>query len=336
MCDVCSNAAGYGRSLKADSTEEELTRTDSMEASWFASNRLKYASGWLNAIPSLPCFQVSSQVFQVMLCLRVLAPIAIASNVDQCPCGYRFKPLLANGTHWLSSCYKHSYVSYRHNLILPIMRRMFKELGYSTLDGETANWLPRRRSLRPFGILSSSFRDDSQDSPDAAAPDAPSVGGTEWIGYDIGIADPTRVGRLPPGVPYYQRGTAAARIQRKKITRFRSDVRLYGPLTKPAKFVPFILEVTGGFGPIAAAEFSGWAKDAAAHLRASGEGNYRAEGEPHTWNALIFANLYSQMITFSIMKANALSIVNAVEAAARADQGLQGGDADGGDLGADI
>ena len=42
------------------------------------------------------------------------------------------------------------------------------------------------------------------------------------------------------------------------------------------------------------------------------------------------------MITFSIMKANALSIVNAVEAAARADQGLQGGDADGGDLGADI
>ena len=52
--------------------------------------------------------------------------------------------------------------------------------------------------------------------------------------------------------------------------------------------------------------------------------------------SLIFANLYSQMITFGIMKANALSIVNAVEAAARADQGLQGGDADGGDLGADI
>ena len=70
--------------------------------------------------------------------------------------------------------------------------------------------------------------------------------------------------------------------------------------------------------------FSGWTKKAEELARAADRGNYRAAGKPHTWNALSFASLYSQMISFAIVKLTAMSIVKAVDRAITAAQAAAG------------
>ena len=110
-------------------------------------------------------------------------------------------------------------------------------------------------------------------------------------------------------------------MQSRKYWRFKSDVHFFGPLTKQVKFVPLVFEASGGLGPTAAEEFAAWSKEAAELVRKQGGRNYRALGEPHTWNALKFANLYSQMLSFSIVRVTALSLVKASEALARGHGG---------------
>ena len=77
-------------------------------------------------------------------------------------------------------------------------------------------------------------------------------------------------------------------------------MRYFGPGTKTVGYVPLVFECTGGFGPTAVEEFAGWAKEAAEKVRKAGGRNYRATGLPHTWNAMKFASMYSQMISFVI------------------------------------
>ena len=195
---------------------------------------------------------------------------------------------------------------------------MFAELDRRVTEGETANWLPGRRSLRPFDILSSNPPPPGRHDPNTLFQPGASA---QYIGYDIGVTDPTRVGRLPPGTPYFQRDQCARRMQRKKNQYFRYCVNTFGPLTSEVKFIPLVFEVSGAFGPAAAEEFSVWCKEAAESVKKSGGLNYRARGEPHTWNALKFANMYSQMISFTIVKSNALSILRAVNKTARVQEG---------------
>ena len=185
------------------------------------------------------------------------------------------------------------------------------------MDGETANWLPGRRSLRPFDILSSNPPPDGSDPNTLFQPDI----NAQYVGYDVGISDPTRVGRLPPGTPYYQKDQCARRMQRKKLQYYRYCVNTFGPLTSTVKFVPLAFEITGSFGPSAAEEFSVLCKEAAEAVKQTGGMNYRSKGEPHTWNALKFANLYSQMLSFTIVKCNALSILRAINKSARIQEG---------------
>ena len=58
-------------------------------------------------------------------------------------------------------------------------------------------------------------------------------------------------------------------------------------------------------------------------LRKAGGQNYRAAGLPHTWNAMKFASMYSQMISFVIVRVSALSILRAVENLARQGGGAE-------------
>jgi len=110
-------------------------------------------------------------------------------------------------------------------------------------------------------------------------------------------------------------------MQGRKLGQYRYNLNTFGPLTTEVKFVPLVFEVSGAFGPAAADEFSELCKEAASLVKQAGGLNYRGRGEPHTWNALKFANLYSQMISFAIVKCTALSIVRAVNKAARISQG---------------
>ena len=135
--------------------------------------------------------------------------------------------------------------------------------------------------------------------------------------YDVGIADPTRVGRLPRGTPYFQQGDAAQRMQNKKYHKYNGDLSQFGPLTRRVKFIPLIFETTGSMGPLAAEQFRIWCKEASENVRSTGGRNYRALDRDHTWNAMKFANLYAQLLSFSIVRDTALSVMKAIVKAAK-------------------
>ena len=144
------------------------------------------------------------------------------------------------------------------------------------------------------------------------------TGLSELIGYDVGVADPTRLGRLAAGVPYFQSGDASRRMQSRKDRKYRGNLSRFGPLTHQVKYVPIIFEITGSMGPNMRDQFSKWCKEASGLVRKSGGRNYRAQNMPHTWNALKFSNLYSQMFSFSIVRDTAMTVIRAVEMAAAA------------------
>lgn len=290
---------------QANELEERMTKTDPLLASWFASGRQHGGSGCLAAIPSLPCFRVSSQVFQTMLCIKVLAPVPGTDMLQRCICGYSYKPLLENGVHFFSSCNLCSQVSIRHNHLLPIIQRALREIDRSVTEGESANWLSGNRSLRPYDKVT-------------VEPSNDSTGLSQLIGYDVGVADPTRLGRLSRGTPYYQSGDASRRMQHRKNSNYQANLQRFGPLTKSVKFVPLIFEVTGSMGPNARDHFEKWCKEAAELVAKQGGRNYRALAQPHTWNAMKFSNLYSQMLSFSIVRDTAMTVIKAVEKAAAA------------------
>ena len=97
------------------------------------------------------------------------------------------------------------------------------------------------------------------------------------------------------------RGEPSELMQRRKTEQFEANLNKHGPLTREVQFVPFILECTGAFGKEAARTFKKWAEMAEERAKATGRGNYRSAGLPHTWNALKFANLYSQMLSFVVV-----------------------------------
>ena len=156
--------------------------------------------------------------------------------------------------------------------------------------------------------------------PDASggnADDAPTVAPASLVGYDVGVADPTRLGRLPAGTPYYQQGDAAVRMQSRKLFRYNNLKQYYGPPTRQVSFIPLVFELTGALGPQAKKVFSGWRKDAAEMVKKAGQGNYRATGRAHTWNAMKFSSLYMQMLSVSIVRDTACAVLRAVGKAVR-------------------
>jgi hypothetical protein len=103
----------------------------------------------------------------------------------------------------------------------------------------------------------------------------------------------------------------------RKLNEYSAKINRFGPLTRQVQFMPLIFEVTGARGWKADEQFRQWCKEAAELVRKRGGLNYRGRGRDHTWNALKFANLYSQMLSFSIVRDTALSVMKAVERAAR-------------------
>ena len=106
-------------------------------------------------------------------------------------------------------------------------------------------------------------------------------------------------------------------MQVNKTSDHQSDLRHFGPLTKQVTFVPMIFEATGARGPKADQIFQKWCAESEALRRKRGGQNYRSLGMDHTWNAMKYANLYSQLFSFAIVRDLALSVVRAVERAAR-------------------
>ena len=156
-----------------------------------------------------------------------------------------------------------------------------------------------RRDLRPFDVL-------MRPSGDLSSP---------WKGYDVTVADPTRVGLVPSGSRYFKSGKAASRLVSKKTSRFKQLVQQHG-LAKPAEFEAIGFEVTGGLGWHA----SRWFKQVCSTAEELGTGVPPGQS---AWSASNFASYYAQQLSFSIVRLTALGVLNGIRRSMAESLGLR-------------
>ena len=184
------------------------------------------------------------------------------------------------------------------------LRKLFKELYWQVQDGETAGWWPGRMHIRPFDVL--------------ALPKNLS----QWLGLDVGVSDPTRIGALPASVSYNRKGASARRMAARKSGDYRQVVRDHGQPSLTVRFEPFIMEVYGGFSFGAIELWKEWIK----YASAEGIGiNYRSDQQQlvhgsheSTWSALSFSPYHAQNLSWQVVYSTAIGAFNGVQAAAAA------------------
>ena len=201
---------------------------------------------------------------------------------------------------------------------------MLAELQCEVEQGERARWWRARPHIRPYDVL---YKDRLLSST--------------WVGIDVGIADPTRVRELRQrtGQAFYKSGQAANRFTAHKKHKYNVLLHKEGSPRHATKYMPFVIEASGGFGPGAKQLYMEWVS------RATDQGigsNYRKESElaydkalddfdpaavhEFTWSALDFSSFWLQRISFVVSKCIAVSVLDGVRRAAVAavrNDGLQ-------------
>jgi len=279
-------------------TAQDLLKkaTDRRSKSWMLSCSLPASGHWLHAIPTVSYFKASSDVFRTMLCLRLEVPPPVTRSVKRCKCGMT-GPSLEYGFHWIGQCRKCSYSTVRHNAAAGVVRDMSRAAGYRVEDGETARWWIGAPKIRSYDIVMKSK--DSEDS--------------EWIGVDVGVADPTRHGRLPTGEDHFTRGKAAAMMVHRKKCAYGRLLHTYA-LRKTVDHKAAGLEVAGGMGTKAAElinTISAEAKDNKVRLKLA----------DWSWSAQSFSAHWLVRLSFTINKLTALGVHHGVRQAMAASAG---------------
>ena len=141
--------------ILADDLEKDMAAVNRQAASWFASHRLRGGMAWLNlnVIPKLPQYQVSSELFRIMLGTATLVPVGGGMKVTKCVCGYRTASQLCTGMHWFSSCSAITLSTTMHNKVAECWRSMLREAQQDASDAESASWFRRRPDLWPFDVV---------------------------------------------------------------------------------------------------------------------------------------------------------------------------------------
>ena len=93
-------------------------------ASWFASHRLQGSMAWLNVIPKLPQYQVSLELFRIMLGTATLMLVVGDMKVTKCVYGYHMASQLCTGMHWCSSCLTITLLTTMHNEVAECWQSM--------------------------------------------------------------------------------------------------------------------------------------------------------------------------------------------------------------------
>ena len=283
--------------ILANALEKDIAAVSRQAASWFASHRLRGGMAWLNVIPKLPQYQVSSELFRIMLGTATLVPVVGDMKVTKCVCGYRTASQLCTGIHWFSSCSAITLSTTMHNEVAECWRSMLREAEQDVSDAESANWFRQRPDLRPFDVV------------------AGLRGKSMLQGWDIGITDPTRVGRLPAGTDYFKKGAAAARMASRKAGEYAVLVSMYGEPRPSIQHGVIVHEVSGGLGKKASNQLAE-VLDIAKELKIGI--NYREEGAEHTWTANDFATKWVQRMSFTIVKFRAMTVLAGLRKAAMA------------------
>ena len=283
--------------LDADELETEyLDHGLHVEASVFASCRLRYSGAWIRAPSSVQRFRAQSHIFRIMLCMRLGVEMPGSELIQQCACGFSHAPSLQSGIHWVSQCPQSKQRCSRHGAVRRQLRVMMKGLTWRVVQGETACWWPGQPHLRPYDIL--------------ACPKEQSV----WQGYDVGVADPTRIGNLPAHITYFSKGHASARMHSRKLSHYQMQVNTYGQPRAPVQFQPLIFEAMGGFGRSTMQKWKEWAKYA--HENAIG-GAYRHEEDGFRGAAAVpYTTWHAMCISWLLASHTAISAYNGLHRSA--------------------
>ena len=172
---------------------------------------------------------------------------------------------------------------------------MLREAQQDVSDAESANWFRARLDLRPFDVVTG-------------------LRGRSLLqGWDIGITDPTRVGRLPAGTNPFKKGAAAAWMASMKTGEYAILVLKYGEPRPRIQHGVVVHEVSGGMGKKASGQLSE-VLDIAKELKIGI--NYQEEGAKHTWTANDFTSKWVQRMSFTIVKFRAMTVLAGLRKAA--------------------
>ena len=125
-------------------------------------------------------------------------------------------------------------------------------------------------------------------------------------GWDIGITDLTRVGRLPAGTNYFKKGAAAARMALRKVGENAIMVSSYGELKLRVQHSAIVHEVSGGLGTKASRQLAE-VLDIAKELKIG-----------INWTANDFATKWVQRMSFTIVIFRAMTVLAGLRKAAMA------------------
>jgi hypothetical protein len=275
--------------IQSAELEKEMAESHPKLAGWFASMNRRGAGSFLRVIPSRHEYQVGPDLFRIQISMRILAPIP--SLVGRtCICGHK-GPDVDSGIHFVSQCNKVTMNGTRHNAVATCLSKILEKSGWHVRPGENANWFRYNKHMRPFDVV--------------ARPDPMQ----QWIGIDIGVADPTAHSQLPSGHTYFKSGKSSAQLAHNKKEWLFSSKRKWGGLKEQMDAKQLTVEATGGWGT----NFLKFVKPVFEEAK-----DIELDKGLWTWSAQTFSAYWAQQISFAISKFTAVAILNGSRAIAKA------------------
>ena len=265
-------------------------------------SRVQFNAGkFLQAIPMTQNFQCSSLVFKIMLQLQMGRKISGTEGIQQCAlCGAHRDSSFKTARHPLTTCKKGKRVI-AHDKLRDIIHKMYQELGIGA-----------EKEVR--GLFSQLTSDGDHRPADVLVPPSATGGGLHWA-LDVTITDPTNKTNLERHSD--TRALAAAtRVHNKKLEIFRRQLEAAGPAGLQFEKKPLAFEATGAMGK----ETQEWWKGV---VKLATERQRHHVQEQQTWTANGFSSYYLQLISMTLARTNAESVVSWI------GRSQQPGEADG-------
>ena len=261
------------------------------------SARQPGAGSWVQAIPTIRVFRIGALAWNVMLLIRLLLPIPLASKVEACKCRTLATsaagPYIRDGSHWATQCPKSNRIS-RHNRIRDVIKHM-----YSAIDVCVG--------VECMGLYQLLTTHGSHKPADILVPASHTDNGRAWA-LDITVVDPS----LPSFLANQHTATvplAAANLKYRSKMRSHTvatDQATAQGLVLPFDKYPLVFESTGAYGKHTLM----WFNDMVKHHMSLHLPSLRAMGLAHTFTANSFSSFWGQRLSMVQALHHAESVVH--------------------------
>jgi hypothetical protein len=273
----------------------EVSLVDRRHEAWIRSCA-RFGSGqWLHVLPQMKCFVADADEYRVMLCTRLLVPMARTAfaEMPRCACGEPHEAGFVSGNHWHSKCKSGKVlqcIMARHDAVRDDLASAGTEVG----------WHVEKELLGLYA--------DSKGRPaDVLFP--PLKPGGRHRAVDVVVCDPRSVSSMlvnPDKVPL----AAAGMKERKKLLDHQKKMATHGPGIVTFEKVPAAFESSGAWGK---SMLEVWVGLKAAAKKAKLQ-NYVLSHREHTWSAFTFSQMIPQRISFNVAKWTARAVLRGMSA----------------------